>query len=215
VTIPLVIQAPQEIFDLIHHKEKSLEDIKTYIQIAFTRYKLEAWVDRQNVELTYVIEKLAEKSENNFMYLRYVLHDIERGIYRDLDIENLPCGLESYYEDHWKCMGMTAQPLPHLKITIIYILSEVRQAVSRKLITEFARTPTLPIDELLVQQVLDEWKQFLHEYTVEGCKRYSIYHTSFRDFLHRKDIVQAAGIVIKDIHSMITNDLWQEFFKDG
>jgi hypothetical protein len=42
-----------------------------------------------------------------------------------------------------------------------------------------------------VQQVLNEWKQFLREVQVDGEVRYSVYHQSFCDFPYHKDIVQA------------------------
>src|SRR5215510_3889815 len=122
------------------------------------------------------------------MYLRYVLPDIERGAYHDLGVERLPTGLQGYYEDHWQHMGMTARPLPRAKIKIVYVLAEVRQPVALRQIASFADE-----DALTVQEVLDAWDQFLHEQPIDGATHYSVYHTSFRDFLHRKDIVQAAG----------------------
>jgi hypothetical protein len=65
------------------------------------------------------------------------------------------------------------------------------------------------VDQLAVQEVLDEWKQFLHEQPASDGLRYSVYHASFRDFLHRKDIVQAAGVTVKGINALIANNLWK------
>jgi hypothetical protein len=70
----------------------------------------------------------------------------------------------------------------------------------------------MQVDQLAVQEVLDEWKQFLHEQLTEEGRRYSVYHASFRDFLHRKDVVQAAGVTIKDINALIANSLWVDLF---
>ena len=97
----------------------------------------------------------------------------------DLTLEQFPQGLQGYYDFHWRRMGMTANPLPVEKIKIVYILGEVREPVSRRKICDFSGE-----DEYAVQQVLNEWKQFLHELMKEE-KRYSVYHSSFRDFLHR------------------------------
>ena len=119
-----------------------------------------------------------------------------------MSFDQLPVGLENYYEDHWYRMGMAQSPLPREKIKIIYILSEVQQAVSRKVLSDFSKE-----DEVTIQAVLDEWKQFLHEIKVEDNKRVAIYHDSFRDFLNRKDIVQAAGVTIEGINALIDDDL--------
>jgi hypothetical protein len=106
-------------------------------------------------------------------------------------------------------MGMMARPLPRPKIKIVYILAEVREPVSRDLICDFSDE-----DALTVQEVLDEWDQFLHEQQVGSQTRYSVYHASFRDFLHRKDIVQAAGVTIREINALIADDLWESLFGD-
>ncbi|MEQ8463409.1 hypothetical protein [Coleofasciculus sp. E1-EBD-02] len=139
------------------------------------------------------------------MYLRYVLEDIESGAYQDLNLANLPQGLQQYYYQHWQRMGMTAKPLPRTKIKIVYVLAEARKPVSSLLISQFAGE-----DALTVQEVLDEWDQFLREERIEGQTRYSIYHASFQDFLHRQDIVQAAGITIRDINTLIADNLAEE-----
>ena len=142
------------------------------------------------------IETLAIKSESNFMYLRYVIPEIANGTYTNLDIKGLPMGLKAFYEDHWKLMGMMSIPLPELKIQVIYILSLVVMPVSRQFIAEQLGGAT----SINIQEVLDEWAQFLHRHDFVDDSKYSVYHTSFRDFLHNKDIVQAAGIDLKEMH---------------
>jgi hypothetical protein len=137
------------------------------------------------------------------MYLRYVLPEIESGAYKDLDFDRLPVGLENYYEDHWHRMGMTASPLPKERIKVIYVLSEVRRPVSRALLSDFCKE-----DEITVQSILDVWIQFMHKQRVDKENRYSLYHNSFRDFLNRQDIVQAAGFTVEGINKLIGDNLW-------
>ena len=158
------------------------------------------------------VSQLAGLSENNFMYLRYVLPEIERGAYKSLGIDRLPAGLEGYYDDHWRLMGMTAKPLPRVKILIVYVLCEVRQSVSRTLISQLTTTEKMPVDEFAVQEVLDEWTQFLTEHDAAKPTTYSVYHASFRDFLHRKDIIIAAGVTIPDINGLIAGNLWKSLY---
>ena len=212
VVVPMVSQSPQHDLDLMKYPAENRTDVKFYIQHNSERPKLREWIARQDMTEKAFVNKLADLSENNFMYLRYVLPDMESGAYQNLDVQKLPTGLQGYYEDHWRHMGMTAKPLPRVKIRIIYVMCEVRQPVSRKLISEFATDETLQVDELTVQEVLDEWSQFLHEQPTPDGLRYSVYHSSFRDFLHRKDVVQAAGVTIKDINALIANNLWGELF---
>ncbi|NEP54539.1 MAG: hypothetical protein F6K65_39400 [Moorea sp. SIO3C2] len=81
--------------------------------------------------------------------------------------------------------------------------------MSSRLISEYAKE-----EQLTVQEVIEEWEQFLHEQPIDNQTYYSIYHASFQDFLHRKDIVQAAGVDIKDINAMIADRLWEGLFGD-
>ena len=69
-------------------------------------------------------------------------------------------------------------------------------------------------NSIAVQQVLNEWKQFLREQRIDGEMRYSVYHSSFRDFLYRQDIVQAAGETIENVNARIVESFTQGLFDD-
>jgi len=214
--IPLSTQAPLEVFDLMKHPAENRADVTSYLEVALTRPALRAWIAAQpDLTEEQFAQTLTELSESNFMYLRHVLPAIESGEYSKLTIDRLPNGLQSYYDDHWRHMGMTAKPLPRAKLRIVYVLCEARQPVSRSLLSELSSDDALDVDVLAVQQVLDEWKQFLHEDEAGEPPHYSVYHTSFRDFLHRKDIVKAAGLTIESIHGLIADKLWETVFPEG
>lgn len=212
VDVPFVAQAPQGLLDLMAHPAENRLDVEAYLRNSAGRPKIRAWIKAQpGLTAARFVSTLADKSENNFMYLRYVLPDIEGGAYRDLRIERLPAGLQGYYENHWQLMGMTAKPLPRLKIMIIYLLSEARLPVSRQLLTKFLATGGLKTNELAVQAVLDEWEQFLHKEENSQGPRYSLYHASFRDFLNRREIVQAAGVTLQGINAQVSRSLTASF----
>ncbi|MEQ9553441.1 MAG: hypothetical protein RIM23_27945 [Coleofasciculus sp. G3-WIS-01] len=203
--VPLTVNKPY-LFNLMEYGAESLQDVQRYIeQQVQKKPSLQQWVENQGQDTATFITTLAQKSDRNFMYLRYVLEDIESGAYQDLNLANLPQGLQQYYYQHWQRMGMTAKPLPRTKIKIVYVLAEARKPVSSSLISQFAGE-----DALTVQEVLDDWDQFLREEQIEGQTRYSIYHASFQDFLHRKEIVKKAGITIRDINALIADNLAEE-----
>jgi hypothetical protein len=123
-----------------------------------------------------------------------------------LSLESFPQGLQGYYDFHWRLMGMTKTPLPVAKIKIVYILGEVKQPVSRQQICDFSGE-----DAPTVQTVLTEWEQFLHELIKDSQKRYGVYHSSFRDFLHSKDILEETGLTIPSINRLIAKDLLKKW----
>jgi hypothetical protein len=211
VDLPFTTHAPINLYDVNAHQSETIQDIREYLRLAAERDDIRSWLNASQTLEAAFIDHLADKSKGNFMYLRYVLPEIEQGRY---DLETLPVGLERYYEDHWRRMGMTARPLPRAKIRIVYILCELRQPASRTLIHQFADDEEISVDKLTVQDVLDEWDQFLHKQCEAAGTRYSIYHNSFRDFLHRKDIVEATGESIKGINAVIADDMWTDLFDE-
>jgi hypothetical protein len=216
VAVPFYVQAEQKLVDLMAFPTENKKDVQIYITRASERAGIQTWIKGQDgLNKDDFIKKMVERSESNFMYLRYVLPEIEKGRYSDLKLEKLPQGLEGYYDSHWIHMGMTAKPLPRAKIRVVYVLCEARRPVTRAFIAHIAKDQALQIDILTVQEVLDEWDQFLHEQeTAEGTV-YSLYHASFRDFLHRKDIVQATGETIQSINAVIADNLWVDLFGES
>lgn len=209
VPLPFDVKSPQDEFDLMSKncEEAVSQDIQEYLYQFIKRERTQKWIQLHNLSNDEFTTQLTRKSEFNFMYLSYVLKDIETGKYQDLSIEKLPIGLEGYYESHWQSMGMMERPLPKSKIKIIYVLVEVGRPVSSKFISEVSKE-----GRLTVQEVLDDWKQFLLEQNIENQKCYSVYHASFTDFLHRKDIVQSAEVKIDDIDTLIVDTLWEGIY---
>jgi hypothetical protein len=210
VEVPLTTSVPEQICNLRDYQTDSQQDVRQYIQnrvgrSALLRQQIEA---RQETIAAFT-GKIVNRSDNNFMYLRYVLQDIEKGLYQDLSLESFPQGLEGYYRFHWRRMGMMATPLPDAKIKIVYILGEVKQPVSRQQICDFSGE-----DARTVQPVLNEWEQFLHELLQDEQKRYSVYHSSFRDFLHSRDILEKTGLTIPGVNQMIVDFLTRGLFDD-
>ncbi|MBS9386975.1 MAG: hypothetical protein HEQ24_23320 [Dolichospermum sp. BR01] len=193
--------------DLREYQESSKKDVEEYICefLNLEKYKagLENWINQQNhLSKPQFVKTIAAKSENNFMYLRYVLEAIADGFYQDKKLEQLPAGLQGYYESHWRIMGMTKKPLPKDKIKIIYVMCALKSAVSREMIVKYSQQ-----DDLTVQEVLEDWTQFLQEQKTYQPPRYRFYHESFRDFLQRQDIVEAAGVSLPKIGAEVANKM--------
>lgn len=209
VTIPLQASSIQQL-DLSAFNKESIEDIKVYVERATHRPAIQRWLRSIKLRPSAFIESLAEKSQCNFMYLSYVLHDVEMNQYTDKTFLVLPVGLQNYYHMHWERMGMLREPVNRGRLILLFTLSQVRMPVSRALLAEFSQ-----LDEMTVQQTLDEWSQFLHRQSLGGEPRWSIYHNSFLDFLEQADIIQAAGVSLPDIHKTISDQLLKGLHDSG
>jgi hypothetical protein len=184
------------VFDLMKYNAESLADVKAYLAKRTEKSaSIQSWINHRNLNREEFVEAVADKSEKKFIYLRYVLDEIESGTYRDVSLNDLPAGLQQYYKKHWgQMMGRDDDPLLEMKVKIIYVLSKAREAVSRGWIAK-----SVGEADFKVQQVLRKWDSFLRQQQVDGEIRYSIYHNSFRDFLEKDETVQSAGINVEEV----------------
>ncbi|MBD2501020.1 XRE family transcriptional regulator [Anabaena azotica] len=198
---------PYQELDLRKYEQNSNDDVKEYIWQLLNsgEYQdgLQQWIQKQNnLSKNGFVETISAKSENNFMYLRCVLPAIAEGFYNVKPLDELPVGLQGYYNSHWRLMGMTNKPLPRNKIKIIYVMCALSSAVSRELIAKYSKQ-----NNLTVEEVLKDWAQFLQKQEIYQPPRYRFYHESFRDFLQRQDIVQAAGVSLTEISAEVARNM--------
>jgi hypothetical protein len=182
------------------------DDIKEYIVVvinADSDYKdgLKKWIQERGILDTTFVEQLANKSENNFMYLRYVLPAIAKGDYNDLSLRQLPDGLQEYYQNHWVRMGLEAKPGQLMEI-VLYILLEIGTPIPSEMIAGIAKE-----DECDVEAVLDEWVEYLKKQNVDGEICYGIYHASFLDFLKAKREMDSKRKLFREVNQRITEYL--------
>ena len=188
----------------------SRNDVKKYIGFMLNEdpdygVRLQKWVQEGNISNEDFIEQVADKSENNFMYLRYVLPDIAKGYYPDLSLKKLPDGLQDYYQQHWVRMGMEDKPQKN-KVIILFILVESRTLPTLEMIAEFAQQDVDDVEYVLKK----EWVEFLSKQEVGGEICYSIYHTSFLDFLKGKRKLDSTRRLFEEVNARMADDLYAD-----
>ncbi|RCJ38765.1 NACHT domain protein [Nostoc minutum NIES-26] len=187
----------------------SREDIKEYIRFFLNddqdyKNSIRQWIQDRNISDNDFVEQVATKSENNFMYLRYVLPGIAKGEYNDLSLKQLPDGLQEYYQVHWQRMGMEEKP-QEVKVFILFILVEIGTPIPCEMIAAIAEQ-----DEYEVQVVLDEWVEYFKLQNIKGENCYSIYHASFLDFLKVKRILDSKRKLFQEVNQRIADYLIEE-----
>lgn len=206
----LQVSVPEGSLDLRvgEYANFSREDVKAYIRLLLNDdpdYKdaLNKWIQQRNYTPEYFVEQVAEKSENNFMYLYHALPAIARGEYDDLALEQFPKGLQDYYQNHWRRMGMETEP-KELMVIVLLILVEISTPITCQTIAAIAERD---IDE--VEDVLeDKWVEYVKKQPIEGQLCYSIYHASFLDFIQEKRDVKRIKRLYKDVNQRIAEYIY-------
>ncbi len=194
----LLIESPSQLLDLGNYPEQNQADVRAYIERYLThpsqpsegtgeensplapallRGALKSWLTAHYISEADFTQQLAAKSENNFAYLSYILPAIAEGFYPEpLQFDRLPAGLEAYYQEHWQKMG--GENLSSLELGVLRALAQQEQPVPVGLVAEM-----IDEDEYDVGEVLENWLEFLVERRAGGEVCYSLYHSSFRDWL--------------------------------
>ncbi|BAY47348.1 hypothetical protein SAMD00079811_49660 [Scytonema sp. HK-05] len=189
------------------YADENRKDVKEYIRAFINDDEREhdgliKWMEIRHISPEFFIKYVAEKSQNNFMYLRYVLPNIAEGFYKKANLDELPQGLPDYYQQHWVRMGMKEDP-KELMVIILFILVQFSTSPTLKMIADIAEK-----EEDEVEKVLDEWVEYLRKREIQGQLCYSIYHTSFLDFLKAKRELRRTRKLFQIVDQRISDYLY-------
>ena len=94
----------------------------------------------------------------------------------------LPPDLEAYYQQHLYKMIPPEQGTEH-STDVLNVLIQQQKSISVEAIAQIIDT-----DEYEVEEVLENWLEFLQQKPIASEAHYSLYHSSFRDWLGKQQI---------------------------
>lgn len=184
----------EETFRIEGDDPYQLADIRELIRVYAERPGVSAALAQNEpaISIDKFVAALEKASQGNFMYLRYILSDIEVGKpgIIPLQLELLPKGLNGYYEQFWRRMV----PAQGASRTIrdewrevgeptITILGTAQEPVSVDWISRLIQRSVSDI----LDYALRPWEQFLSCDKVRFPEeRWRIVHRSFAEFLAQK-----------------------------
>ncbi|HEY9708867.1 MAG TPA: hypothetical protein V6D48_11745, partial [Oculatellaceae cyanobacterium] len=158
------------------------------------RSNLKSWLTTHNISEQEFSDRLTTQSENNFMYLSQILPTIAEGFYSEpFQFEQLPAGLEAYYQTHWQRMQGESLSAVELGVLLCLVdpplpplkkggeIEEEKGGISAEAIATIINE-----DEYEVEEVLENWIEFLLRQQIDGEIRYRLYHSSFCEWLRRQ-----------------------------
>jgi hypothetical protein len=184
----LVLDCEQDSLSIGQDDDRNNADIHTFIEQQLPRIGIQEYVAKQGLDDHRFGEHIARVSEGNFIYVRMVLDEIDKGAYASLEYTDLPVGLSMYYEDHWKRMRQKSDhDWFEWKLPVIAALTVVKEPVSIEKLVEFSFVDIAANSSLRVIEVLNEFSQFLYttfvDYEGGRHRRYRWYHSSFFEFV--------------------------------
>ncbi|QLE43785.1 ATP-binding protein [Nostoc sp. C052] len=212
----LLIETPSQSLDLANYPEENRQDIQAYIQNHLTllpcegkegqdyspailgeRSNLKSWLSNHQInEQEFCVDaeqlalghRLTTLSENNFMYVSQVISAIAENFYPiPFQYNQPPPGLEAYYQQHLHKMFPPEQDTKH-STDVLHVLIQQQKAISVLAQTAAGIAQIIDTDEYEVEEVLENWLEFLQKQQIALKTHYSLYHSNFRDWLGRQQI---------------------------
>ncbi|MEH2202662.1 MAG: ATP-binding protein [Nostoc sp.] len=169
------------------------------------RSNLKSWLSNHQINEEEFSDRLTTLSENNFMYLSQVISAIPPVIFANVEnfysipfqYNQLPPGLEAYYQQHLHKMFPPEQDTEH-STDVLNVLTQQQKAISvealaqtalrQSYMTTAAIAQIIDTDEYEVEEVLENWLEFLQQQKIASETHYSLYHSNFRDWLGKQQI---------------------------
>ncbi|MGH8001284.1 MAG: hypothetical protein ACREPR_18130, partial [Brasilonema sp.] len=179
---------PERVYFLLTRRPSNQNEKRLNVSPSVPTQELDLrdYADRSSQDVKEYIWLLLNESENNFMYLHHTLNAIAEGFDSQWQFDCILPGLEAYYQQHWQ--KMKGEALSDLLLKVVGVLTcaetgeisakGIAQAISQRL--DATRTAE---DEYDVEEILENWLEFLHQHRIGKETRYSFYHSHFRLWL--------------------------------
>ena len=156
------------------HRQDNLDDIDRFIQARLQTPNLAERLAASLIPLATVQRKLRDKADGNFLYVSQALQDIERDSYSFGRLDELPQGLNQWYE------AWFSRKFPNPKTDFIDArkVLEVILAAREPLTFEFISIVTGIEDYYVLNDVLSALSPFVQK----SRTVYGIYHKSLADW---------------------------------
>ena len=186
VDVTLFVEGPRHVEPLKAEDQKNLADMRAFLEKALTWPGIRKALGEGRISESQFVETLLEKSRGVWIYLHYVVAEIEAGRRSPLKLEELPRDLWQYYADYWKRWREAhGQTWDSVDLPLLTTLAAAQDSLTLDALLALAGIDRKPDVSGRIGDVLDfEWIPYLAVSTAGPqlpCS-YRFYHASLRDF---------------------------------
>jgi hypothetical protein len=197
--VALHTEGPRRVFRLRAESGENQADMHAYLEAAAGWPRVKKALEEGGYRPEQFVETLLEKCRGVWVYLHYLVGEIERGERSPLDLEALPNDLWQYYAQYWE-RWRGEDDWDTVYLLLLSTLAAAQEGLPLSLLCALANVGARPAWRRLLAE---RWRPFL---AVEGGAegdRYRLYHASLREFLNgRADLSR-----LKEAERSLTGDL--------
>src|SRR5271157_4826165 len=186
VEVPLTVEAPREVVRIEAQGRDNLADMGEFLEQAAGWAGVKKALDASRIPPARLVATLLQKSQGVWIYLHYVLAEIETGRRTPLKLEDLPQGLWQYYARFWNQWRRDHEDAwDALHLPLLSTLAAAQEGLTFEMLSALGGVVSDPIALKRLSRVLDtEWSPYLAA-TAAGsgsARAYRFYHSSLREF---------------------------------
>ena len=190
VQVPLRVEGPRRTFSLTAESETNLTDMRIYLETAATwpgvaHALAEGHGDLASSPYTPAefVTTLLHKCRGHWLYLHYVVDEIEHGKRKPLDLGSLPDGIWQYYTQFWNYWRDQDRTIWYNeRLPLLSTLAAVQEDLPLAQLCKLAGIPGRSDQSLLGDLLGEQWRPFLAVDKRGDSKWYGLYHASLREF---------------------------------
>jgi len=179
------VSTPRHVESLEAHSEGNIEDMERYLQSAATGSGIAGVLVESKCSAERFVETMKVKSQGVWIYLHFVINEIEQGQRSILDLDELPNGITQYYIRYWqRWRDKNETTWYDVYLPLLATLAAAQEAVNiERLVALTGVTWTLPRLRRLLNE---QWRPFLATSPMAGETLYRFYHATLDEFFNGK-----------------------------
>lgn len=205
---PDTATVPYCVFTLSADSNENQADMYRFLEDVISWPGIADAMQQSNCTPEQFSKALLEKCQGVWIYLHFVVHEIESGQRGPLDLNTLPNGIVQYYAQHWRCWRDRDETKWYeIWLPLLTTLAAAQEPVTADLLVNLAG---VKLSTLQVCLLLNElWRPFLAAIGEGTAAHYRFYHTTLVEFFDgRLDraILQGADRALTDELVQATRD---------
>jgi tetratricopeptide (TPR) repeat protein len=166
--------------------QRNQDDIRRYVEgrLQNDLQLTEKAAQVETTQVTELIETVPRKAEGNFLYIRFLLDAMAKGLRPLTELDGLPLGLDwLYFDSLRRVVDLGKRDWFNEYRPLMGVLSVAQESLTLAQLQSFTNQ-----SESSCREYRRNLEQFIEEVKPQGeqVTKYRLYHQSVMDFLHRK-----------------------------
>ena len=168
-------------------QQKDIEEYLRHSAIHNERIAQVLDMSETSIDAEIFVEKLKAASQGNFKYVEYILESIGSKEIGIEEIDSIPQGLQTYYDQIWNNIKQSGNADGWLEWDglfrpVIALLAAATEPVSVQWLADITGKNYIEIRE----RAIDKWQRYLTREVYDDKETWRVIHKSFADFIEDK-----------------------------